>query len=376
MIIVIADDITGAAELGGIALRYGLRVLLSHDVNPSSDAEVLIVYTNTRSLQKEKAVEVMTGLTRKAKELKPSLFYKKTDSVLRGHVLAEMEAQMEVLSLEKALLIPANPLLGRTIKKGQYFLKGQPIHEGDFATDPEFPIHSSRIEDLLGTGKTSVHVISKKEALPTGVSVGDAETDKDITAWTNFQHEPVLLAGAASFFAALLNTKFPIIKKHNDLKLSTPILLVSGTTYQKNVDRRKDLQHLVSYMPSSLLSKTTIDQKNIDKWANETLGILATYGNAMITIGKNEDLTKEPRLLKEKLAAVVNRIMDQTEIKELLIEGGSTAFSIIQELGLSSFTPTEELSQGVVRMKAEGEEPLHLTIKPGSYDWPQEWHFK
>lgn len=34
MIVVISDDITGAAELGGIALRYGLNTLLSKEIFP------------------------------------------------------------------------------------------------------------------------------------------------------------------------------------------------------------------------------------------------------------------------------------------------------------------------------------------------------
>jgi D-threonate/D-erythronate kinase len=375
MIVAIADDITGAAELGGIALRYGLKVLLSNDVTPSSTADVLILYTNTRSLQKADAVRVMHELTSKVKTLSPSLIYKKTDSVLRGYVVAEMEAQMKVLGLEKALLVPANPLLGRTIKHGQYFFNGQPIHETSFSTDPEFPIRSSSVVDMLGADSTLIHIASKNGELAAGISVGEAATMKEVEAWTSHQNEPALLAGAASFFSALLKSKYPAVKQSGDLKLSNPMLLVSGTTYKKNVDRREELQHLISYMPAKMFSKNTIDQKDLNKWADQTLGILSTYGNAIIAIGDYGEIKTDAKLLREKLSQVVNLILNQTEIKELLIEGGSTAYSIVHELGLTSFTPTEELSQGVVRMKAEGEHQLHLTIKPGSYDWPAQWHF-
>jgi uncharacterized protein YgbK (DUF1537 family) len=375
MIVVIADDITGAAEMGGIALRYGLKTLLSDDVQDKPNIDVLVLYTNTRSLDKEEAVRVMKELTSKVKDLQPSLFFKKTDSVLRGFVVAEMKAQMEVLGTEKALLVPANPLLGRTIKHGQYYLNGQPIHQTSFSTDPEFPIQTSLVTAMLGAEGAAVHVVPKNAELPTGISVGEAATMKDVAAWTSYQEKHVFLAGAASFFSTLLDTKFQLIKKHHELKLSTPTLLVSGTTYRKNVDRRKELQHLISYMQAKLFAKNIVDEKNIDKWADETIGILSTYGNAIIAIGDHGGVMTNPKLLREKLSKVVNRVLDRTEIKELLIEGGSTAYSIIHELGLISFTPTEELRQGVVRMKAETEENLHLTIKPGSYDWPDEWHF-
>src|SRR5262245_35131019 len=103
MIIVIADDITGAAELGGIALRYNLDVMVSDNIDADHYPDVLIAYTNTRSMREHDAVEVMKKLTAKAKQLTPALFYKKTDSVLRGHVVAEMKGQMKAIGFNKGL---------------------------------------------------------------------------------------------------------------------------------------------------------------------------------------------------------------------------------------------------------------------------------
>jgi len=39
MIAVIADDFTGAAEIGGVGLRYGLQVLIETEVNDVSDVD-------------------------------------------------------------------------------------------------------------------------------------------------------------------------------------------------------------------------------------------------------------------------------------------------------------------------------------------------
>ena len=108
MIVVIADDITGAAEMGGIALRYDLSVIVADDLMESDKYEVIVIYTNTRSQAEQQAAEIMASLSAKASKFKPSLFYKKTDSVLRGHVLAEMNAQMKAMNLTKGLLVPIN----------------------------------------------------------------------------------------------------------------------------------------------------------------------------------------------------------------------------------------------------------------------------
>jgi uncharacterized protein YgbK (DUF1537 family) len=54
MIAVIADDFTGAAELAGISLRYGLTVSVCLHDEISTDADVLIISTDSRSLKKRK----------------------------------------------------------------------------------------------------------------------------------------------------------------------------------------------------------------------------------------------------------------------------------------------------------------------------------
>src|SRR5690242_10954733 len=112
MIVVIADDISGAAEMGGIALRYGLSVMISDTLSTAGTQEAIVVYTNTRSMKATEAAEVMEEMTEVAMKLNPSLFYKKTDSVMRGHILAEMKSQMKAMNVEKGLLVPVNPSSG------------------------------------------------------------------------------------------------------------------------------------------------------------------------------------------------------------------------------------------------------------------------
>ena len=55
MIVVLADDLTGAAELGGIGLRFNLDVEIDMAVNPQSKARLLIISTDTRSMKRKQA---------------------------------------------------------------------------------------------------------------------------------------------------------------------------------------------------------------------------------------------------------------------------------------------------------------------------------
>ena len=128
MIGVIADDLTGAAELGAVGLRHGLRAEIVRRGDPSGRADLVCVDTDSRSCEPAAAKRAATA----AKMLRAAgakWIYKKVDSVLRGQVTAEVEAVMKQLKVERALLLPANPSLGRTIRDGQYFVHDQLIHK-------------------------------------------------------------------------------------------------------------------------------------------------------------------------------------------------------------------------------------------------------
>ena len=94
MIAVIADDFTGAAELAGISLRYGLKVSVCLGNDIDRDVDVLIIDTNSRSLKKEEALKATVNAISKIRQMKPDLVYKKIDSALRGYVLEELKIQM------------------------------------------------------------------------------------------------------------------------------------------------------------------------------------------------------------------------------------------------------------------------------------------
>ena len=156
--IVIADDITGAAEMAGIAHQHGLSVRLSIagslccDRGTAERTDVLVIATDTRSMTEEEAVNETLRITSQLSPLTSHLF-KKTDSALRGHVVAELSALMQTTGYQRAIYLPANPSKGRIIRNGCYYIKevrGEksevrevPIHETAFSYDPEFPAKTS-----------------------------------------------------------------------------------------------------------------------------------------------------------------------------------------------------------------------------------------
>ena len=385
MIAVIADDFTGAAELGGIGLRYGLQVEINTAVNARSNADLLIVSTDTRSMGREEAAAEMERLTAALLPLNPVFLYKKVDSVLRGHVAAEMQAQMRVLGITKALLIPANPKLERTIRDGVYYLQGRPVHLSSFFHDPEYAITSSDVLDMLGAGEHSIFIKRHTDPLPSeGIIVGEVSATDDLVEWAGRLDGYTFAAGASGFFSAILDkihaqNRSAARPLYSALTLGHPGLIVCGSTFHQS---RETIQKIslkggpVSYMPAYLATLQPDTEADYDRWADEVVALMRSTGRAIIAV-KPADSAAGPgpagaaaRLLRERTAKLVQKVFDRTTIRELFIEGGSTAHAILQQTGLHTFYPVEEMAAGVIRMRAGENAALSITVKPGSYTWP------
>ena len=123
MIAVIADDITGAAEIAGIGFEYVLKVVLTIGVEADSPTcDLLVCITNTRSMTQDKAISESLYIGKALTEKGINHIFKKTDSVLRGHVAAELKALMKVTGKTQTLLLPDNPSLGRQIIGGKNYI--------------------------------------------------------------------------------------------------------------------------------------------------------------------------------------------------------------------------------------------------------------
>src|SRR5262245_30118073 len=132
MIGVVADDLSGAAEIGAVGLRHGLRAEIVVAGQPGGQADLVCIDTDSRSCNSDEAGQRAAAAVRRLIESGAQQIYKKVDSVLRGRVLAELEAMLKELQLKSALLVPANPSLGRVIKEGRYFIRGKLIHKTEF----------------------------------------------------------------------------------------------------------------------------------------------------------------------------------------------------------------------------------------------------
>jgi uncharacterized protein YgbK (DUF1537 family) len=382
VIVVIADDFTGAAEIGGVALRYGLSAEVQAEFNARVGADLIAVDADTRSCTAEEAARRaahMAGLCRKGAV---EQVFKKVDSVLRGQVTAELTALLSVWDKQRALLVPANPGLGRVISGGHYFINGHPLHETDFSRDPEYPAVTSDVLAILGpAGSWPVRVLRPGEALPDrGLVIGEATSDADLATWATRLDDDTLPAGAAEFFAAFLRVAGFQVKQRTPAETEPTeganALFVCGSTsaYSRSFCQRCEALGIpVLRMPSGLFGVNPQSPRLIREWADATVKALETHPRVMVAI--DQPLCPDPglpQILSDHLGELVKQVIGRQRVDHLFAEGGATTVALVRQFGWKRLRVRRELAPGVVCMRVKGMARPLLTMKPGSYAWPDE----
>ncbi|MFT3781347.1 MAG: four-carbon acid sugar kinase family protein [Nibricoccus sp.] len=374
---VLADDITGAAELAAIGNRCGLPTrIFSPQANTTAFTGLSVYDSDTRLLSPADAAGKVAKISRSIIANSPGFVYKKTDSVLRGNVVAECAALAAAVGKKRVLLVPANPSLGRTISKGQYFVNGLPIDQTAFARDPHHPARSANVIDLLGRAEgwpISVTSVGSPAA-KVGIMVGEAASSADVTHWARQLDDSTLPAGGAEFFKACLTSKGYVPEAQPDLTWSGPTLVLSGSltpARETLVARAAGSGWQLEPMPQSLV----LDAGSgiyPPRWQSSLAQALRTRRLAIATspgVSLHDMQTAEK--IREAFGKLVKRLLAEEPLAHLIVEGGATAAAISEANGWTSFDVAGEWAPGVIALRPVQKPTLLFTIKPGSYAWPE-----
>ena len=382
MIGVIADDLTGAAEIGAVGLRHGLRAEIVRSGEPGGLADLVCIDTDSRSCAPDEAGKRAAAAAKLLRASGARWIYKKVDSVLRGHVTAEVEAVMHQLKLERALLLPANPSRGRIIRDGQYFVNGKLIHKTEFGRDPEYPRRSSQVLRLLKVPeKFSIRVaIDDQQPFDQTIVVGEAGTAEDVSGWAEASGPEILSAGGSEFFDALLGREKPMANERMKPLLS-PVegreLFVCGTSTESSrkfvMAARRRKQPVIT-LPAELIWGTEFSPGALASLARSAVAAFDNHPRVILAIGLPliRDAVVARRLF-QNVVQIAERIMDKVPVAHVFAEGGATASELVRSMGWPRLTVEHEPAPGVATLSVGGSRSTLLTIKPGTYTWPAQW---
>jgi uncharacterized protein YgbK (DUF1537 family) len=381
MIGVIADDLTGASELGGIGVRHGLRAEVILHGECIGNADLLCIDTDSRACPANEAARRAAAAARKLRKAGACWVYKKVDSVLRGNVLPEIDAIQKALGLSSALLVPANPCFGRVIRKGRYFVNGKPIHQTGFARDPEYPRKSSNVLDMLKGSKAHRVVVSHLAEWPLdrGIVLGEVSSSSDVQEWVSRRNANTLLAGGAEFFGAALNEMgFSRIKYAPKLLTKGRMareLFVCGSTsdftdrFVREAEKNGTPVFGIGHHGRKHIF---FSSSTLELMAREAIVAFGSHSRLVLTIGRPLIENRAvARRLARYLAEIAGLVIAHAKPDHVYAEGGATAAELVRQLGWSRLQVRTELAPGVTTLSLPQRDRPLLTIKPGSYPgWP------
>jgi uncharacterized protein YgbK (DUF1537 family) len=309
-ILALADDMTGALEVGAKFSAAGLRTLAS--AKPAQDwpATALVYDTETRHCSQQAAGQEVKRFVLQTGPSCPRLIYKKTDSTLRGNIASEVKALADFYPAWLVGYAPAYPALGRTVKHGLLYVDGVAVEHTEFARDPFNPVRSSSISAILGRDVPC--------------TIFDGETDADIGA------AAATILGSASMRIAMGPAALAgAIAEQIDLPRETPrplpelrsCLVLNGSLHGRSAAQvsHAETQGCISADPAA-------------SWrivgTNHAPGVDAAQA-ASVNAG---------RLIEQLAAASPDAI---------LVSGGDTAFAVFAALGSPALLPVREIVPGV-----------------------------
>jgi uncharacterized protein YgbK (DUF1537 family) len=320
-ILAIADDLTGALEIGAKFAAQGLasRIVTRSWTGGAPDVPVLVIDTETRHLDESSAANAVHHAATAALPFAPWLIYKKTDSTLRGHIAAELRALQQTLPGRSLVYAPAYPDMGRTVRGGRLFVDGIPVDQTAFASDALNPVLESNIRAMLGD---------------IAAEVFDGESDEDVLAAARavLAMEPPPIAAGPAALAGALAQCLPLPRATiRKLPRLSRCLVVNGSRH-----------------PASAAQIESAHFENDWEYFNEDCGGTGP-----------ERATRTGERIRQRI--------EDSPVDALVVFGGDTAFGIHSALGAHPFEAYGEVVPGVPISRSNG---LFWITKAGGFGSP------
>lgn len=407
-IVIIADDLTGAADCAA-ACGAGSVVLLQRPDGRMPDAAVLAVDANTRSMAAEHAAHTIADLVTdfvscdksEPGNRRPVLLFKKVDSTLRGNIGAELAAALQArrghaTPSERvvALFAPASPAQGRTTVEGRHMVHGQNLENADLWPDqsvrPSSDLAAILRESGLSCASVGLQVVHAgacpletamiRLASEVDVLVCDAQTDTDldVIAGAAMVLDPkTVWCGSAGLARHVPRAAgFPPLPRQFDPPptfAAGPALFVVGSPAHSSLGQACALAaapDIVAIAIPHALVLSTDPIAVLQEHARLISAGLQQGMDVLVQLDAAEPCAPgDARRLTTSLARLIAPCADHAGA--LVATGGETARSILDACGIRRLRLLGEVEPGLPWSVAEGwRRPLIILTKAGSFGTP------
>ncbi|MDI1251243.1 MAG: four-carbon acid sugar kinase family protein [Lacunisphaera sp.] len=408
MIGVIADDTTGANDIGVMFAKHGyltqIATWLEDETHIDSGADVIVIDTDSRLEPPEIAYRKVFAATKRLVASGCTPLYKKTCSVFRGNIGAELDAMLDASGGSFAMVSVAFPKNGRRTVQGIHTVNGKRLEASAFAHDPVHPTLESDLVKLLAAqtrrrvslidlatvqaGTAALRAAIFSRGAYSNYCIFDASEQSDLTALAAAAHDFPFMAGSSALAEEL--PKFwpprkPVkLLAEKDFSAPHNVLIVSGSLTPQTKSQTAALA--AAGVPTVTLDTRQMfapasRPQEIVRVIDEVLGYLRAGHDALVmadqsmaTVAATKSLGAQRGLdplatskaVSTALAEVTLTVIETVGIKRLIVAGGDTSSAVCRQLGILGNYILEEISPGVPSGLAIGREML-LVLKSGSF---------
>ncbi len=326
-ILIVADDLTGAMDAAGPFASAGLptRVVAlpaAFDAAALEGARVVSVNTESRHLPPDAAAARVRDACARVGAARFDVVVKKVDSTLRGNVVPETLAALQGCARTRALVAPAFPAQGRTVRGGAVHVHGTPLAATAFARDALSPALAVPLGEAFA-------------AAPVTVADGESDGDLDLAASSGLAAAAhTMLVGSAGLTAALARALAPGGAARGGPACSGRVLYVVGSRANASREQCERLEAggaALLRAPDGLWRSAAPGDRD--------LVLLATAG----------DPTRpaDAHAVAARLAEAALEIARAPDVAAVVATGGDTALALLERAGVSCVDVGGELMPGI-----------------------------
>jgi uncharacterized protein YgbK (DUF1537 family) len=373
-IVMIADDLSGAADCAVGCAVQGLRTIVQFSEAPSSEpAQVLAIDAATRSMFAVHAAAAVARIVAKYEHAPGRVLFKKLDSLLRGHIGSELAAMRRNGTPAVIVMAPALPAHGRTTIDGCQCLNGQRFANAEAPRLLESAgLTSAKISLDLIRGTPALANKMAELAHQHDVLVCDAETEADlrsvaaaIAALPKAGWDGSIIWAGSSGLARHIPAAMGIAGASDpvaDPNFRGPILVVVGS-------RTRAAHEQVREAASSDGTTTVfLSPETLRQGCVSALDNALDSGNDVIAVIDSTDEAAEDLRLSAALASAALPHIDK--VGALIATGGETARAVLTASNITGLRLLREVEPGVPLAVSTGARRIPVITKSGSFGNP------
>ena len=396
----IADDLTGATDLGVNLTREGLSVIQAngvpdHDLPP---ADAVIVALKSRTIPPDDAVaQSLAWLRERGAERIYFKYCSTFDSTPRGNIGPVTEALQEALGAGIVPTTPAYPRTERTVYRGHLFVGDLLLSQTGMRHHPLTPMTDANLVTLLGAqarGRVGLVAFDAVHAGTAAVrarlaalehqgfrhAIVDAVDDRHLEAAALAFAELPLCAGGAGLGVGLARALRAAPKVSNDAWArpdtvpATAWLFGScseATRRQLESARSQDGGVCLRLDPLALAADpghaARIAAQAAQNVGSRPVIVYATAGPKDIAAAQSALGAARVAILVENAFRTVARSLVAAGARAFIVAGGETAGAVVDALGVHALAIGPEIDPGVPWTRALSGPPLWLALKSGNF---------